>query len=280
MKLRTTFIVQTPCLLMVFAPHCRAASEVELNTILMNSTFEIGGPSAIQPGKTTTGTAFIMIRPGKDDPLRGDYILITAAHVLDEISGDDAMLLLRKKEANGFKTLPYPVAIRRNGVKLFVTHPNADVAAMHAFLPTELNLKFLPIQYLADDAALERVEVHPGDELFCLGFPLRIDFNGFPVLRTGTLASYPITPSKTVKQYMFTFHIFPGNSGGPVYFSFTNRIHGGTMNLGAVDQGVIGLVSQQLSSSLPEYKDSPLDVAVVVPSSYIRETITLVPGTP
>ena len=133
---------------------------------------------------------------------------------------------------------------------------------------------------LADDATLERLQVHPGDELFCLGFPLGADLNGFPILRTGTLASYPITPSKVVKKYYYDFHVFPGNSGGPVYFSFLNRIYGNATHLGSNDQGVIGLVIEQVGSALPEFKDLPLDVSRVVPSSYIRETVALLPEIP
>src|SRR6202020_583083 len=103
-----------------------------------------------------------------------------------------ATLILRKKDGDGFSKVAYPIKIRRKGVKLYVKNPDADVAAMYTSLPNEFNFQFLPTQFLADDATLEHLEVHPGDELFCLGFPLAIDFNGFPVLRTGTLASYPI----------------------------------------------------------------------------------------
>ena len=279
MKIRTQSIVQTLCVLTLCVASYQVAHSDELNTVLMNSTFEIGGPSTTV-GKTTTGTVFFMLKPQKDNPQRAYFVLITAAHVLNEIAGEDATLLIRAKNNKEFRKTPFPLKIRRGDKNFYVTNPTADVAAMYVSLPSDLNTQFLPIQALADDAELERIEIHPGDELFCLGFPLRADFNGFPVLRTGTLASYPITPSKTVKQYMFTFHIFPGNSGGPVYYSFTHRFHGGAFQMGEIDQGVIGLVTQQLSSSLPEYKDSPLDVAVVVPSSYIRDTIALLPEAP
>jgi len=40
---------------------------------------------------------------------------------------------------------------------------------------------------------------------------------------------------------------------------------------------VIGLVSQQVKSSIPEFKDEPLDIAIVVPSSFIIDTIALLP---
>ena len=183
----------------------------DLNTVLMNSTFEIMGPSA-EAGKTTFGTIFVLGKPLKADPTKGSYVLITAAHVLNEISGDTATLFLRKKDASGaFTKFPVPLSIRNQGKNLYVKNPDADVAAMYLNLPNETEIKLLPLALLADDATLQHLEVHPGDELLCLGFPLAIDVKGFPVIRSGLLASYPITPSRIVKQYYYNFHVFPGN---------------------------------------------------------------------
>ncbi len=263
-------------IVMALALSSLSAGSQELNTALMNSTFEIFGPST-EVGKTTFGTVFFLGRPLRTDPKRGSYVLITAAHVLDEISGDTATLVLRKKDVTGaLNKLPYLIAIRSQGTKLYVKNPDADVAAMFVRIPTGAEPMLLPTSSLVDDAVLEHLEIHPGDELLCLGFPLAVDVHGFPVVRSGLLSSYPITPSKTVKQYYYNFHIFPGNSGGPVYFSFSNRIFNGATNVG-LRQGVIGLVSQQVASALPEFKDVPLDIAIVVPSSYIQDTIAMLP---
>jgi hypothetical protein len=246
---------------------CVPTHAQELNTILMNSTFKIVGPNARIKGNIIFGTVFIMAKPIKETPDRGYYVLVTAAHVLDKIGGEEA-------------AFGYPIQIRTGSSNLYTTHPEGDVAAMYVRLPHDIDITPLTIEALVDDATLERLQVHPGDELFCLGFPLDVDLNGFPILRTGTLASYPITPSKTVKKYYYDFHVFPGNSGGPVYFSFVNRINANAAHFGSNDQGVIGLVVEQLSSARPEFKDLSLDVSRVVPSSYIRDTIALLPETP
>jgi hypothetical protein len=182
-----------------------------------------------------------MGKPMKDDPKQGYTVLITAAHVLDEIVGDDASLILRKKNDDGsYTSAPYPIKIRNAGITLYTKHPDADVAAMYVAVPTNAALTLLPTELLADDARLLDIEVHPGDELLCLGFPLFMDFNGFPVIRSGILASYPLTPTKTIKTFFYNFHIFPGNSGGPVYFTFANRVFKGGTHIG-IQQGVIGL---------------------------------------
>ncbi len=273
-RARVTAIIL--CFLVLPLIH-RVASAQEISTILMNNTFEIMG-NGPKIGQRVSGTGFIMGIPRKDNPNLGDTVLITAAHVLNGMSGDSATILLRQMDDRGsYSRYPYPLPIRKNGVNLYITNPDADVAVMYVNLPMDSRIEGLSTQLLTDDSRLEQLQVHPGDGLLCLGFPLGIDFNGFPILRTGRLASYPITPAKSVKRYLFTFHIFPGNSGGPVYFSFANRFFGGATRIG-IQQGVIGLVSEQINSALPEYKNNGLDVAVVVPSAYILETIAQLPA--
>jgi hypothetical protein len=243
--------------------------------MLMNSTFQIAGPA--QNGGTSSGTVFILGKPMKNDPTKGAYVLITAAHVLDDFVGDDALLRLRKKAGEGvFEPYPIRVKIRNLGQPLYKKHPDADVAAMYVSIPSDANITLLSTLFLADDARLTSIEVHPGDELLCLGFPLSIDFNTFPVIRSGILASYPLTPTKITKTFYYNFHIFPGNSGGPVYFTFPNRVYGGGTHIG-LEQGVLGLVSQQLNSNAPGYTSSQMDIAKIVPSSFIIDTIALLP---
>src|SRR5271165_6955625 len=85
----------------------------ELNTILMNSTFKIVGPNATIKGNIIFGTAFIMTKPLKETPDRGYFVLITAAHVLDKIGGEEAVLQLRRRDADGTITaFGYPIKIR------------------------------------------------------------------------------------------------------------------------------------------------------------------------
>src|SRR6204780_1153755 len=95
---------------------CVPARAQELNTILMNSTFKIVGPNATIKGNIIFGTVFIMAKPIKDRPDKGYFVLITAAHVLDKIGGEEAVLQLRRKDAGGTITaLDYPIQIRTGG---------------------------------------------------------------------------------------------------------------------------------------------------------------------
>lgn len=251
----------------------------ELNTLLMHSTFNIWGPDAKAPGNVSFGTMFLMGMPIKDQADRASAILVTAGHVLDEIGGDSATIQLRRRNNNGgYSPFAHTIKIRANGSPLYLKHDAADVAAMYVDLPNEqLPITVLPPSFLADDSRVDQLQIHPGDEVFCLGFPLfASEPGGFPFLRRGTLASYPLTPMKVAQGWLFDAVVYPGNSGGPVYFHFDNRQYGGTTHIG-FEQGIIGLIIQDVNSNIPEFKDKKLGYAVIVPSQFIRETIAKLP---
>lgn len=280
-KIFIIFIVLTsfflPCL---FYPQISSAQDI--NVLLMESTFKIVGTSKEDPTKNVTGTVFIIGRPMKNQPEQAYYVLVTAAHVLNDISGDDAVIYLRKKESNGsFKKLPFPIKIRDKGKPNYVNHDNSDVAAMYIKIPQDVKIPLLSTNLLADDNIFEKYEIHPGDELLCLGYPLIAEANeaGFPILRSGKISSYPIIPAKTVKTFLFDFNIFGGNSGGPVYMSYKGRIYGHIYHIDEIVQYIAGLVSQQ-ANALPEFNNQPLALAIVVPAQFIKETINLLPENP
>ena len=258
-----------------------AKNYFELNTILMRSTFKIQGVDS-------TGTAFILGKPSKKIPEKSYYVLITATHVLKNMKGDKATLFLRKKTNDSFKKIPLLIPIRKGNKDLWARHPEVDVSAMYVALPKDIDIALLSIDMLADDDIFRKYEIHPGDELLCLGYPFSAEANpaGFPILRSGKIASFPIIPSKKTKFFLFDFEIFPGNSGGPVYFvqSGTGRRYGGKTHLGGTIQFIAGLVSQQhiVSEKIKslyeeQLKKYPLALAKVVHASFIRETINLLP---
>jgi hypothetical protein len=249
----------------------------ELNTLLMHATFLISGPQRGQPG-VSFGTVFIMGVPHKDDPKIANIVLVTAGHVLDNIGTDQASLNLRRRGGEGtYVGFAYSIPIRENGRPLYVKHGTADVAVMYADLPDEVPITGLPPEFLADDKRLEDIDLHPGDEAFVLGLPLAASGAGaFPILRTGHIISYPLTPMRNVKQFGFDIFIYGGNSGGPVYYSYVNRFFKGQLHFGLV-QGILGLVIQEVHSSLPGFADKALNYGIVVPAAFIRETIEMLP---
>jgi len=255
-----------------------AKDNFELNTILMRSTFKIQGINS-------TGTAFILGKPLKKEPKRAYYVLITATHVLENMKGEKATLFLRKKTKKSFKKISWSIPIRKQNKDIWVKHPEVDVSAMYVVLPENIDLALLPINILGDDDIFDKFEIHPGDELFCLGFPFSAEANpaGFPILRSGKIASFPIIPAKETKYFLFDFEVFPGNSGGPVYFVQSGRTYRGGMHTGTI-QFIAGLVSQEhiitekIKSIYEEQvKKHPLALARVIHASFIKEVIELLP---
>ncbi len=243
----------------------------------------IHGPSATEPGKDTFGTVFFVGKRLQGSTTEAANVLVTAAHVLDGIAGDTATLLLRRRNSDGtYVPFDFNIRIRKNGLPLYVKHDRMDVAAMYVPLPRDAPVTLADAAtYLADDSLIDSLQLHPGDQVFFLGFPLAASGpGGFPLLRQGLLASYPLTPVHTVREWVLDAQLFGGNSGGPVYFYYGARIYDGAMHLGGRDRGILGLVIEQVNSALPEFKDKPLNYGVIVPAEFIRETIDKLPAPP
>lgn len=257
-------------------------TQMDINVILMRSTFKIAG-------QATLGTAFMIGRPVPGDSQRLFYVLVTAAHVLRDIKEEQAILFLRKGQGDEFAKLPYPLQIRNGKQPLWKEHPKADIAVMYVKLPQEADVQLLPMSLLASEQQLGEYEIHPGDVLSCLGFPYGAEANeaGFPILRSGQIASYPLIPTSKVQTFLLDFRVFGGNSGGPVYFVASNRSYGGATRLGETIQLLVGLVSQEKLieeeiKSLTETRlaKHALSLAVIVHAALIREAIELLPPQP
>jgi hypothetical protein len=254
----------------------------ELNTILMETTFQITGPSKQVKGSSSSGTGFIVGKPSKD-AVTSFFVLVTAAHVFSDIEGDFANINVREKLADGsYRATLQQIRIRENGKNVYVAHSSVDVAAVYTALPNFYgNVKQVGDALLATDDDLLKFNVHPGDELLCLGYPLGASGPyGFPILRSGKIASFPLVPAKDNKNWFFDFRVFPGNSGGPVYLIDHGRTYpDGTTHLGETLQIVIGLVTAQISADVGA-GPRELQLGVVIPAVFIKETLNLLPDAP
>jgi len=120
--------------------------------------------------------------------------------------------------------------------------------------------------------SLKSYGIHPGDEVTCDGFPLYAEGPfGFPILRDGRVASYPILPTADTKTFLLDFPVFPGNSGGPAYIADTIRPNGtgGLIAYGGNRLTIIGLVSKERIFA----QRIPLGIADIVHATLISETI-------
>lgn len=256
----------------------------ELNTALMKSTFQIVGPT--KPllcgfSGVSSGTSFVITSPLTNEvggkQTESLFFLVTAAHVLEDISGDHAILVFRSQNAEkDWLRTEIPISIRKHGVEQWTKHPKADVAVIDLLkcAPERFaelirsNVGRITIDQVANDSILEQIEIHPGDRLLCLGYPLNAPSSpaGFPVLRGGQLASFPILPTSKYQCFLYDFEVFSGNSGGPVYIAESARTTSKGMSTG-ITAAIIGLLSSSVEM------EQPLKMGIVVPGSFIIETI-------
>lgn len=268
------------------ASTCWASGEaLDISSILMRSTFKIEGRNS---GNTLTmGTVFVMGKSDSVNAAYARYVLITAAHVLQGIAADTAIVYFRVKNGSEYMKLPFPVRIRENGSPLWAQHPDVDVAAMLIGVPHIADVPLASTHFLATDSLLAFYEIHPGDELNVLGFPYGAEANeaGFPILRSGRIASFPLTPVHQTKTFLLDFEIFEGNSGGPVFLHSENRSFGGRTNIGVV-RLVMGVVSKQKEiteklQSLDEQitRRHNLGLAEIVHAEFVREIMEMLDST-
>ena len=187
----------------------------DLNTQLMFSTFKISNPKS-------SATVFILNRPAPNAPDKTQSILITAAHVLEGMEGNDATLILRKKFGDGeYEKAPMTLKIRDGGKAIWTKHPTEDVAVMLVSLPPGIEPPCLSTDILATDESLKTAGVHPGQTIRCAGYPHASQFNpsaaGFPLIRIGCIASFPLLPTSKTKTFLIDLNTFEGDSGAPVY---------------------------------------------------------------
>ncbi len=227
------------------------------------------------------GTVFLLLKPlaaqTSTTSIEGMPVLVTAAHVLDEMSGDNMEIVMRKHHEVTWIPVSARLAIRRNGQPLWKTVPDADVAVMYVQYPPELPIDgMMPTTLLSDDERLRTAGAGPGIDLKVLGYPLGIQTNGaFPILRTGMIASYPLLPTATTKTFLLDFRVFKGNSGGPVYYS-PRVMHGGA-EVCCPPKFIMGLVSQE--ASLTEaYSQLQLSLGIIVHGTLINAAIATLPA--
>ena len=248
---------------------------MDLAVELIHATVQLEQP--LGDGTRTVGTGFLITTAGPDGAPR--TVLVTANHVLEKMPGATARIGYRVSNPDGsWSYSPQPVKIRDGaGEALWTHHPDRDVAAITIKAPPEFAKAALPLNYLAGDDTFDKEAVGAGDEMMALGFPRGLSANsaGFPILRSGRVASYPLGPAKAFPTFLLDFSVFPGNSGGPVFVNQAPKMpaEGVTpvSNAPAKEPGFIaGLLTQQV-----ELNNERLEIGIVTHAKYIRETIAL-----
>ena len=244
---------------------------MDLAVELIHATVQLEQP--LGDGTRTVGTGFLISTPGADGQPR--TILVTANHVLEKMPSANARIGYRIANADGsWSYSPQQLKIRDpKGGELWTHHPTRDVAVMEIKAPAAFAKAAIPLNYLAADETFTSYNVTAGDEMMALGFPRGLSANqaGFPILRSGKVASYPVAPAKQFPTFLLDFSVFPGNSGGPVFVSRSRQAGGLTQVADKTDPGFIaGLLTQQV-----ELNSERLEIGIVTHAKYVRETIAL-----
>lgn len=244
----------------------------DLSVDLIKATVQLEQP--LGDGSRTVGTGFLIEAPTADGKPR--TVLVTAAHVLDRMPSVTARIGYRVQGADGaWRYDPQPLTIR-DDVKSpkWTRHPTRDVAAMVIQAPEEFARAAIPLSWLAEDETFNKYGLGPGDEMMALGFPRGLSANqaGFPILRSGRVASYPLAPSSVFPTFLLDFSVFPGNSGGPVFMAEGARRRPGATETQEV-QFIAGILTQQV-----ELSGERLEIGIVTHARFVREAVALLDG--
>jgi hypothetical protein len=245
---------------------------MDLSVELMHATVQLEQP--LGNGTRTVGTGFLIAEMAPDGSPR--TVLVTANHVFQDMPGQVARIGYRVENPDGsWSYSPQPLKIRdAAGHALWTHHPSRDVAAITITAPPEFAKAAIPETYLASDDTFSKYQVEAGDEMMALGFPRGLAANqaGFPILRSGRVASYPVAPAKIFPTFLLDFAVFPGNSGGPVFMHEEARRSPGDASQPPQDvEFIAGLLTQQV-----ELNNERLEIGIVTHAKYIRETIALI----
>jgi len=262
-------------------PQAVLPADDNLSTQLMQCTFKITNGH-------TNGTGFVLDASAEGNQPR--WVLVTAAHVFDQIKEDEATLVVRKPAENGsYAKHNHKFLIRRDGKSLWAKHASQDVAVIPLSLPVDVPLPRLSVECLATDALLKRYEVQPGDIVRCVGFPHAGQFEpnsaGWPLVRIGCLASFPLLPTTQTKTFLYDFNTFEGDSGAPVYLDDARRILSGQAE-GERVRLILGVVHGQhfIDEKFKTIYQSGqtrhrMGLSIVVHATAIRETLDLLEST-
>ncbi len=241
----------------------------DLAVELIHATVQIEQP--LGDGTRTVGTGFLINAPTLDGQPR--TVLVTANHVLQRMPGVQARIGYRIANADGsWSYAPQKVDIRdADGNPRWTQHPSRDVAAISITAPPEFAKAAIPTDWLAGDDTFASYAVGAGDQMMALGFPRGLSANpaGFPILRSGRVASFPLAPAAVFPTFLLDFTVFPGNSGGPVFMAEGVRRRPGGGESQEV-QFIAGLLTQQV-----ELNSERLEIGIVTHARYIRETLSL-----
>lgn len=235
----------------------------------MGATFRVAGANS-------SGSSFLVRLPPLPEAAAQRYVLVTAAHVLEAMAGTECQLILRRAEADGrYARFEHTIPIRDNDQPRWRRHADVDLAVLPVELPAEAAVQAFDLAQIADETALADRRVHVGLPTWVAGFPAGMEGNesGWPVLRHGTIASFPLHPLSAARTIFVNAQTFPGDSGAPVVAVDEAAAGGPALRLIGIS---VGMQRQTDRSVLPFEEmtmHTPLGMAIVVQAAFLLELL-------
>ncbi|GGZ37413.1 trypsin-like serine peptidase [Asticcacaulis endophyticus] len=243
--------------------------DADLTLELIKATVQIDQPLA--DGKRMVGTGFLVSVPRGYNSANNppEIVLVTAAHVFEKMPSNEVRIGWRFEGATGkWQYGPSKLTIRSDRGPLWVQHGKEDVAVIPVEVPAAYKDNVVPVAWLADEKTFTEYHIGPGDEMMTLGYPHGLSANpaGFPILRAGRVASYPLTPSTNYPTFLIDLTAIPGNSGGPVFMTDRTIRHPGTEQPSLTF--IAGILTKQV-----EQDNRRLELGLVTHAVFVRSTI-------
>lgn len=221
-------------------------------------------------GGGKSGTAFAVALPADGDRPAA-VVLVSAAHTFENMQGETATAVLRAAAGAGWERRDTPVTIRSGKTPNWVRHPKADVAVLPWTVPAGVDLQPFPLASIALAADFDTGRVAVGQRVRVACFPAQTEANaaGWPVLRTGSIASHPLAPAATLERLFLDYAHYGGDSGSAVVVDEPDAV-------GRVI-GVVVAMQRQTDRVTSPFEEktvhTPLGLAITVPSPLLRETV-------
>lgn len=222
-----------------------------------------------------SGTGFLVQRPARDNMPSPGVALVTAAHVLEQMREGSFRLVLREKlEQATWERREIEVPLAQDGRRLWLRHPQYDVAAMPLTLPKNVTMTVLEWEQLLEETLPDGGDFTVGDEVFMPSFPATTEANpvGWPILRRGSIASYPLRPIQQAPTMILDISSFGGDSGAPVALVTPSGIKITGLTSGSIRQADRVVLPFEERTAF-----TPLGLSIVIQSPWIRRTIEQLP---
>lgn len=225
--------------------------------------------------RETSGTAFFVQRPPRDGQPTAGVALVTAAHVFEQMREPTCQLVLRQRLESGlYERREIEVPIEENGKRLWLRHPQFDCAALPITLPENVTMHVFTWDQLLDDEGPLVEQLTVGRPMYVACFPAKSEANavGWPILRHGMVATYPLRPVQLAPTMYLDISGFGGDSGAAVVMTTPEGLR-----IAGLVSGMIRQTDRVVSPFEERIMHTPLGLSIVIQSPWIRRTIEQLP---